>query len=309
MVLTPNSYSSQRSQVPSFIRESYNLYRRHSRDIKARVDAIVSNLRSVERLIKDRFGLELRNRSILDIGCGQYLTQLVFFSRFNRAVGIDWDVIPQSNNPLPYVSMLMANGARRTIKTVGRKLLGIDQRHRAEVMDQLKLKSLPKLAVHRMDACKMTFPDNSFDFVHSYSVFHHLRDPEAAVYEIVRVLKNGGVSYLSFHLFTSETGGLNFRTVRNEQGEVVRWPHLRSAFVGQVRSNAFLNKLRLHEWQKLFEKHMPESEVTLNRDSRPELQSEAESLVRNGELSGYSLEELLVHDVTILWRKPPSPAT
>jgi len=303
MAVKPNSYTSQHNQVSSFLRESYNLYRRHSTDVKGRVDAIVSNLESTERLIKERYGLELRNRSILDIGCGQFLTQLMFFSRFNRAVGIDWDVIPQGSNPVPYISMLMANGPRRTVKTLGRKLLGVDRLHRAEAMDQLKLESRPKLVVYRMDACKMTFPDNSFDFVHSYSVFHHLRDPGAAAREIVRVLKNGGVTYLSFHLFTSETGCLDSRIIRDAQGKTVRWPHLRPRFAEQSRSNAFLNKLRLKDWRDLFHIHMPGAELILNRISRPELQEEAQCLLSEGEIKGYSLEELLVHDVTVLWRK------
>jgi ubiquinone/menaquinone biosynthesis C-methylase UbiE len=42
------------------------------------------------------------------------------------------------------------------------------------------------------------FPDNSFDFIYSYSVFEHVLDPVTALTEIYRVLKPGGVSINNF---------------------------------------------------------------------------------------------------------------
>src|SRR5205823_4687642 len=113
----------------------------------------------------------------------------------------------------------------RTVKTIGRKLAGIDRRYRAEIMKRLKLEELPNLSIYRMDACRMSFPDESFDFVHSYSVFHHLADPKAALLEVMRTLKPGAVAYISFHLYTSETGSLDLRNLRDENGAVIRWPH------------------------------------------------------------------------------------
>lgn len=48
--------------------------------------------------------------------------------------------------------------------------------------------------VYPMDVCEMRFPDNSFDFVFSSGVFEHVKFPERAVSEIMRVLKSGGVT-------------------------------------------------------------------------------------------------------------------
>ena len=62
-----------------------------------------------------------------------------------------------------------------------------------------------------MDVSRMTFPDSSFDFVFSYSVFHHLPNPAQAFREVARVLRAGGVAYISFQLFTSATGCLDPR--------------------------------------------------------------------------------------------------
>ncbi len=44
----------------------------------------------------------------------------------------------------------------------------------------------------QMDAERMTFPDESFDYVWSWGVIHHSEDPEAIVREIHRVLTPGG---------------------------------------------------------------------------------------------------------------------
>jgi SAM-dependent methyltransferase len=44
----------------------------------------------------------------------------------------------------------------------------------------------------RMDAEKMTFPDNSFDFIWSWGVIHHSSNTNRALSEIARVLRPGG---------------------------------------------------------------------------------------------------------------------
>jgi SAM-dependent methyltransferase len=54
------------------------------------------------------------------------------------------------------------------------------------------------VAVHEMDATRLLFPDASFDLVFTFNVFEHLPDPAATFAEIVRVLKPGGVAYISF---------------------------------------------------------------------------------------------------------------
>ena len=56
----------------------------------------------------------------------------------------------------------------------------------------LKLRGLPG-AVLQMDAQKMTFPDEHFDFVHAWGCLMHMPDTAKAIKEICRVLKSGGV--------------------------------------------------------------------------------------------------------------------
>lgn len=54
------------------------------------------------------------------------------------------------------------------------------------------------VTVREMDATRLLFPDASFDLVFSFNVFEHLPDPAATFSEIVRVLRPGGLAYISF---------------------------------------------------------------------------------------------------------------
>jgi ubiquinone/menaquinone biosynthesis C-methylase UbiE len=52
----------------------------------------------------------------------------------------------------------------------------------------------------RMDAEKLDFPDNSFDFIWSWGVVHHSANTAKVISEIVRVLKPGGrVVFMVYH--------------------------------------------------------------------------------------------------------------
>ncbi len=59
----------------------------------------------------------------------------------------------------------------------------------------------------KMDAEKLEFDDESFDFVFSYNAFEHFQDPAQVLAEMLRVVKAGGYIYLSFNpLFMSPFG-------------------------------------------------------------------------------------------------------
>ncbi len=298
------SYTSQSTSILGFLREAQSLYATQNREVSAQVGRVLDHLRGVERLLAEHYGFRLNGRDVLDIGTGQFLLQMYYFGLHNRVAGIDYDVIANGINPLQYLQMLKHNGPRRTIKTVGRKLLGIDRRHRSELKAQMNVASLPKARVQRMDACNLTFPDGSFDFVHCLSVFHHLPDPGAAMRGIVRVLRPGGTAYISFHLYTSETGSLDPRVFTDRANEVGHWMHLRPDKAHLVHTNAYLNKLRLGQWRQLFETHMPGAIITLVPSNRAGAKSDACVLQSSGELQEYDLEELLTHRLCVLWRKP-----
>jgi hypothetical protein len=74
---------------------------------------------------------------------------------------------------------------------------------------------------------------------------------------------------------------------------------------GTVLQHAFLNKLRLSEWQALFSELMPGSELnTRGAKDEASLRAAAIRLQSEGELTTYALDELLTRSVAVIWRKP-----
>lgn len=299
------TYSSQ-TAFTRLVREARCLYSNHSRLAGERVSNYIRTLGEMEQLIQSRFGVAVQDLDVLDIGPGQFLVHLTYFARNNRAVGIDLDVIARGFRPTPYVQMFRFNGARRTIKTLLRKAVGIDARYESEMRRQMNWNCLPQVRVNQMDACQITFPADSFDFVHSRSVFHHLPDPCAAIGHVSRILRPGGIAYLSFHLYTSANGSLDPRIFGQKQEAIGLWPHLRAGLQGQINGNAFVNRLRLADWRKLFGDKMSGVQLILNRNSRITAEADVRRLKSDGELAEYTLEELLTDEVVVLWRKPIS---
>ena len=300
----PRAYSGEVRGVRRSAGEAWDLYRLHSRDFPERVRAALQDLGEVETLVGERHAFLIRDRSVLDIGAGQRLTQLAYFSRTNDAVGIDLEVIAQGFDLRAYARMLRLNGLRRTAKTLVRKALLIDARYQSEVARQLGLERFPRLKVLQMDVSRMTFPDSSFDFVFSYSVFHHLPNPAQAFREVARILHPGGVAYIAFQLFTSATGCLDSRYFPSVSPQAVRWPHLRSPYSSDVRQNAVLNRLRLDEWRDIIASTLPGAEVISRGHGHDGLAADLAALREQGELDGYSDEELLANEIVALWRKP-----
>jgi len=298
------SYSSATRGPRAFVREVRNLRTTYSGDADAEARALVGRLTEVERLVAERFGLDLRGLRMLDVGAGQRLLQMKYFSGANTVVGIDLDVIAQGFDPAAYLRMLRVNGVKRTAKTVGRKLLGVDARQSRALRQVLRCDRFPTLDVRHMSADQMTFPDASFDFVYAMVVFQHLADPESVAGEMARVLAPGGVAYADFILYTSPTGAHDIRLLGGRSADLPRWAHLRPGYRDLVQPSAYVNGLRLPDWRGLFERQMPGAELLLVQPGGESLSHEAAALKRRGELEDYALEELVTTKVITLWRKP-----
>jgi ubiquinone/menaquinone biosynthesis C-methylase UbiE len=196
----------------------------------------------------------------------------------------------------------------RTLKTVTRKALGIDGRFTKELKRQLGITALPKVSYLQMDATRMQFPEASFDFVYSFSVFEHLPDPRAAFDEVARVLRPGGGCYISLHHYTSENGCHDPRIFCGERTEIPYWSHLRPALEDKVSQNAFLNKIRVAEWKELICERMPGVDFVFDsheNTTEETLRHALEEIRKQGELADYSEEELLTVNLVAMWRKNP----
>jgi SAM-dependent methyltransferase len=297
----PRSYTSTRTSPSDRARELWNLYLFHRRDVGARVDIVVERAEAADARIAKELGTPVRDCRVLDIGPGQQLPYLTYFATENTAIGVDLDVIVEQFSVGRYIEMLRRNGPTRVVKTLGRHALGLHRRYRAELLRRLGA-AAPSYSLAQADAGRLPLRDRSLDVVFSNSVFEHLAAPELVMREAARVLRPGGVAYVSVAIFTSEAGCHDPRIFAGRRDALPYWSHLRDDYAHLVRPNAFLNRWSLDQWRECFASEWPGATVAVHLDEhkRPEL----DRLRGSGELGAFRDEELLADDVVALWRKP-----
>lgn len=303
------TYTTLRSNPVSFLREAFQLYRIKSSNIPAQVQGTIAYMQICEERIARVTGATIVDKKTLIIGPGQTPREIAYLGLRNEVVGIDLDVIPQNPGIAGYMKMLKQNGPMRTLKTLARKSLGLDTKYANELRNQLGVDHLPRTTMQQMDAAKMTFEKESFDFVYSFSVFEHLPDPAGVLDETLRVLRPGGVAYISLHLYASEGGAHDIRIFSGNRASVPYWAHLRPEHEEKVQPNAYLNKLRVSEWEALFQQKMPGVHFEyegFDPVSKKELLEQLAQLRKAGELKDFSDEELMQVNIIAVWKKPES---
>ncbi len=304
MVDVHGSYADRRLGPLGRARELFYLWEDQRRDVPARARRLLSELDTNATAMEELLGSKLEGRDILVVGPGQQLLEMAYFAHRNHVTGIDLDVIPQHPSALEYLRMLRSNGGIRTLKTVGRKLTGFDRAFHQEVERQAGMPMPKDLNLVAMDAGAMTFPDRSFDCVYSHSCFEHLAEPAAVIRQIARVLRPGGLAYISVHLYTSDSGCHDTRIFAGRRSSIPSWSHLRPQFRDRVQPNAYLNEIRLDRWRALFSEHWQGADFRLLFDRDTERRQELPAIRALGELEGYSDEELLTVDLVAVWLKP-----
>lgn len=285
------------------MRQAKHLARGRTDDIERQVADLVARVHQLERSSRDRLGITIEGLRVLDVGAGQLLLQMSYFSLRNDVVGIDRDLIIQGFDPRGYLRMAKVNGPARAAKTLGRKALLIDSRYRKELARQIGVRTFPPLDVREMDAAEMSFTDAEFDFVYSFAVFQHLPRPDRVLDEMIRVLKVGGGLYFDFILYTGRTGSHDVRLLSGDDS-LPLWAHLRPGHDHLVRPSAYVNGIRLPEWRTLLEGRMDGYAMELVQPERARLEPEARSLQAGGELGGYDIDELVTSKVRVFWKKP-----
>lgn len=106
---------------------------------------------------------ETKGKSVLEIGCGNGADGVLFATAGARYTGVD-------------LTDAAVDATRHHFRLLG--LQGTFQKENAE---------------------RLSFPDNSFDYLYSHGVLHHTENPCRAFSEVFRVLKPGGRAVLMLY--------------------------------------------------------------------------------------------------------------
>ena len=241
---------------------------------------------------------EVRGKRILDIGCGRlYPFTLLLHNLGNTVTGIDIAYTGTNESLLKkYWRILRRNGFESFVGSLLYGLLRKDGTYHRALWDLCDFQLTTQgIDVRQMSVENMLFPDETFDIVVSIAVFEHLPDVSQAVSELQRLMKRGGIAYISVHLFTSPSGGHHFNWQNTYR--VPPWDHLRGRKLPLI---AYLNELREHRYLLLFREKFEILQV-LDIDKE-----EGKALLTpeiRAELKDYSEEELTKHGITIVARK------
>jgi SAM-dependent methyltransferase len=92
--------------------------------------------------------------------------------------------------------------------------LDLTQESVDRVATRLRIRSLPHVALRRGSALQIPYEDNSFDYVFSHGVLHHIPDIERAQAEIHRVLRPEGALIAMLYARRSLNYQVSIRVVR-----------------------------------------------------------------------------------------------
>ncbi len=237
----------------------------------------------------------------IDVGCGLLQWQTIMLhSQGADVTGIDLEYVRSDRWPDKYWILWRKNGLARAVKTAfwdyafrGRYLRALEKRSPFSLVTQ-------GLDLRQHTADRLPLDDGTIDLVVSHEVFEHIADVPAAVREIRRVLRPGGLVYVNIHLYPSISGGhhMDWKFPDTQPSKKVPpWDHLRDRQYPHHPS--WLNELRENDYRPIFEEAFQvlvwEPSVYEGQDLlTPEIEAE---------LCDYSRDELLKKGVIILAQK------
>lgn len=240
----------------------------------------------IQKELKNEFNFNLKNKKVLDIGCGQRYPYTFLLSKHNKVVGIDLDVILTRHNYSNYREIISKNGLNRFFKTILRAIL-FDRQYFKELSKLSNMGKNPNVDIMHMNAENLRFDDNSFDFVLSILSFEHFKNVEKCVQEVKRVLKKGGKFYISIDIYSKLHGG-------HEINPKQPWNHLLNK---NFKPNVYLNKLRMEDYEAIFSKHFGKTRFISKED--PEVKQVLTPELKK-KLSKYSEMELTMYPLVVM---------
>lgn len=250
-------------------------------------------------------GRSLTAMRILDVGCGQRApATLLFAAAGNTVTGIDTELVTPGPGPGSFLRVWRANGLERASKTLIRQLCfdPVYDRRLSELVGRPV--SRGELDLRRVSVVELPFDDASFDVVISNAVFEHVPDVPAALAQVVRVLRPGGVCHIRIHLFPSLSGGHHVAWAYPDESipdDVPPWDHLRES---RSPAHVYLNGLKDSDYRAAFGA-VPELAVLDWSAVRTEGETLLTPEIERELADRYTREDLLTRSVVVIARRTP----
>ncbi|MFO0755129.1 MAG: methyltransferase domain-containing protein [Byssovorax sp.] len=241
----------------------------------------------------------LAGKRLVEVGCGQWQTNVLLFSALGaEVIGIDPELPP--DGPLGYLGFAREAGLQRAFKTAANEvLLRPSFNRRLEELSGLSLRGRrPRL--FRRGGEALPAEEGSVDAAFSDDVFEHLPDVAAVTREMARVLRPGAPALVIIHPFTAYSGGHHPATMyhggERKTSPVPPWDHLRDR---RFPSGVYLNGVREAEYRSILGEHLSiASWERLGPEGEEHLTEEVLA-----SLPGYARDELLVGKIVCLAHK------
>jgi SAM-dependent methyltransferase len=249
---------------------------------------------------------DLGNCVMLEVGCGERaLMSRVLAHYCQLVVGIDSGDISHGR-ALPYLrSYARRAGFLRAAKRAARIAFfdrPVERRSLRIAAAGFRGRKARTCAIARMDACRLGFRADTFDFIYSSAVFEHIPDVDRACRELHRVLKPGGLAYIVVHLYHSLSGGHHPEWQMPDVRPsliVPAWDHLRAR---KFPVADYCNRLRESEYVSIFQRHFTIRAVERQVEGAAALTPELES-----ELAQFARKELTTRGLYLWLEKRREP--
>ena len=293
--------SGQRMPFRCRIESAFSLLRARRNNLFPGAQEVAQEHRRLLGYLNTYLQCPVEKMRVLDMGCGQTAAQTALFQADGAdAVGIDVEVPTYRMNLSTFFRTIRLNGPERALKSLVRHLL-VDKRFFAELAEAYgKPIPLEEIDTRVMDATRMTFESESFDFIFSRSVFEHMDNVEAAVKEMNRVLRPDGIAVVTVHLFPCLSGGHSAEWIEPDRfpsTSIPLWDHLRE---NRFPANTYLNKLTIGRYREIFRAQTEVLKELTWTEGEKLLTKEIEEELRN---KGYTREDLLTSTIIFCVKK------